>query len=414
MSSDLKALDPLFVRAQFPAPLWEWAFFENAGGVYVPRCVIERITAYMSECQVQPGTNFPLAAKALERMNAGHARMAAMIGAEPGEVIVGASTSINAYVLANALRPLWRQGDEVIVAIQNHEANSGPWRRLAASGIKVLDWPVHPETGTLDTGVLADLLSERTRLVAFPHVSNILGAINDVATITRIAHAAGAEVCVDGVAFAPHRAVDVKAWDVDYYLFSFYKIFGPHMGCLYGKMEKLVAAANQGHYFFADDDTTHKLNPAGPQHEMIASLAGIDDYFEALAGHHLGVPANDALSRQKRLFEMVAEHEAKLAARFLDFVNSRNDIHLLGPAEASRNARVATFSFTVRGRRSAEIPPRTAKHRVGVSNGHFYAKRLIEALGVEDPDDGVVRASIAQYNTLDEVDRLIEALEKAI
>ncbi len=414
MASDLKTLDPLFVRAQFPAPLWEWSFFENAGGVYVPRSVIERITAYMTECQVQPGSNFPLAAKAQERMNAGHARMAAMIGAEPGEVIIGASTSINAYVLANALRPLWDDGDEVIVAIQNHEANSGPWRRLAAGGIKMLDWPVHPETGMLDTAVLSNLLGERTRLVAFPHVSNILGAINDVPAITRMVHAAGAEVCVDGVAFAPHRAVDVKAWDVDYYLFSFYKIFGPHMGCLYGKMEKLVAAANQGHYFFADDDTTHKLNPAGPQHEMIASLQGIDDYFEALAGHHLKSPANDPLSRQRNLFDLVAAHEEKLARRFLDFVNSRDDIRLLGPADASLATRVATFSFTVEGRRSAEIPPLTAKHRVGVSSGHFYAKRLVEALGIVDANDGVVRASMAQYNTLDEVDRLVEALDAAL
>jgi selenocysteine lyase/cysteine desulfurase len=387
MAGDLKTLDPLFVRAQFPAPLWEWSFFENAGGIYVPRSVIERITAYMTECQVQPGSNFPLAAKAQERMNAGHARMAAMIGAEP---------------------------DEVIVAIQNHEANSGPWRRLAAGGIKMLDWPVHPETGMLDTAVLSNLLGERTRLVAFPHVSNILGAINDVPAITRMVHAAGAEVCVDGVAFAPHRAVDVKAWDVDYYLFSFYKIFGPHMGCLYGKMEKLVAAANQGHYFFADDDTTHKLNPAGPQHEMIASLQGIDDYFEALAGHHLKSPANDPLSRQRNLFDLVAAHEEKLARRFLDFVNSRDDIRLLGPADASLATRVATFSFTVEGRRSAEIPPLTAKHRVGVSSGHFYAKRLVEALGIVDANDGVVRASMAQYNTLDEVDRLVEALDAAL
>ena len=414
MTRDMKALDPLFVRGRFPAPLWEWAFFENAGGVYVPNSVIERITAYMSQCQVQPGSNFPLAAKAQDRMNTGHARMAAMIGADEDEVVIGPSTSINAYVLAQALRPLWSDGDEVIVAIQNHEANSGPWRRLAASGIKVLDWPVHPETGTLDTAALAGLLSDRTRLVALPHVSNILDAINDAKAIAKLVHDAGAEVCVDGVAFAPHRAVDVRDWDVDYYLFSFYKIFGPHMGCLYGKRDKLVRAANQGHYFFADDDTTHKLNPAGPQHEMIAALQGIDDYFEALAAYHLAAPANDALARQRRLFELIGRHEEELSRRFLDFVNGRDDIRLLGPASADRNTRVATFSFTIEGRRSADIPALLARQHVGVSSGHFYAKRLVEALGVANADDGVVRASMAHYNTLDEVDRLIEALDRAL
>ena len=221
MKSITKPLDPLFVRGQFPAALWKWAFFESAGGSYVPKSVIERLTAYMSENQVQPGTYFPGAAKALERMNFGHTLMAAMIGANPNEVVIGPSSSINIYVLANALRSLWDEGSEVIVAVQNHEANSAPWRRLSDTGIKVLDWPVLPETGTLDIKVLENLLSDRTRLVTFPHVSNILGAINNIQAITNLVHKTGAQVCVDGVACAPHRALDVKGWNVDYYVFSF-------------------------------------------------------------------------------------------------------------------------------------------------------------------------------------------------
>ena len=409
-----KPLDPLFVRSQFPAAVWEWTFFESAGGSFVPRSVIDRLTTYMSETQVQPGDYFPGAAKAMKRMDTGHATMAAMIGADVDEVVVTASTSINAYVLANALRPLWDDGDEVIVAIQNHEANSGPWRRLAERGIKVLDWPVHPETGMLDLAVLENLLSDRTRLVAFPHVSNIVGAINDVPAITQAVHKAGAQVCVDGVAFAPHRVVDVKGWDVDYYLFSFYKVFGPHMGCLYGKREHLVAAANQGHFFFEDDDTSHKLNPAGPQHEMIASLQGIDDYFEALAGHHLDPVPNDALTRQKKLSALIADHEAMLARRFLEFLNSKSNVRLIGPSDGNQHVRVPTFSFTVEGRASAELPPLMAEQRIALSSGHFYAKRLIEAIGIEDADDGVVRASMAHYNTLEEVDRLTAALDKVL
>lgn len=414
MTSKKTELDLDFVRAQFPAACWDWAFFENAGGSYVPNTVIERLTAYMSETQVQPGPNFPVAAKAQERMDAGHARMAAMIGAAPNEVVITPSTSLNAYVLANALRRLWRPGDEVVVAIQNHEANSGAWRRLEEFGIKILDWPVHPETGSLDVDLLDRLLTERTRLVAFPHVSNILGEINDVEAITRKAHDAGAMVCVDAVAYAPHRAVDVKAWDVDFYLYSFYKIFGPHMGCLYGKFELLEAAVNQSHYFFAADDIAHKLNPAGPQHEMIASLSGISDYLDAVADHHLAEPPNDPLARSRAVFELFADHEERLAVRFAEFLASKPGVRVIGPAGGAKRDRVATFSFVTDQHRSAALPPLTLADRVGLSNGHFYAKRLIEAVGIEDADDGVVRASMAHYTSDDDLDKLIGVLDRAL
>lgn len=414
MASKSKSLDLDFVRTQFPPTCWQWSFFENAGGSYVPNAVIERLTDYMRETQVQPGPNFPVAAKAQARMDDGHARMAAMIGAASDEVVITASTSLSAYILANALRPQWQAGDEIIVAVQNHEANSGPWRRLAEFGLKILDWPVHPETGTLDPALLDNLLTERTRLVAFPHVSNILGEINDVAAITRRVHEAGALVCVDAVAYAPHRAIDVKAWDVDFYLFSFYKIFGPHMGCLYGKKDLLVAAANQGHYFFADDDTAHKLNPAGPQHEMIASLTGIADYIDALAEHHLDSPPNDPHARTAAVFDLFADHEARLAARVADFLASKPSVRLIGPATGAKAKRVATFSFTTDKHSAAAVPPLTAAEWVGLSNGHFYAKRLIEAIGIADADDGVVRASMAHYTSDEDVDRLIKALDPVL
>lgn len=407
-------LDLEFVRAQFPAACWEWSFFENAGGSHVPNSVIERLTAYMTESQVQPGPNFPVAAKAQARMDDGHARMAAMLGADADEIIITPSTSYSVYVLAQALRPGWTAGDEIIVAIQNHEANSGPWRRLAEFGLKILDWPVHPETGSLDPALLDSLLTDRTRLVAFPHVSNILGEINDVPAIARKVHDAGAAVCVDAVAYAPHRAIDVKTWDVDFYLFSFYKIFGPHMGCLYGKREHLVGAKNQGHYFFADDDTIHKLNPAGPQHEMIASLAGIADYLDALAEHHLPSPPNDPRARAAAVFDVIADHETRLAARFLDFLNAKPGIRLIGPASADKRRRVATFSFTVDNRKAGELPPLTAAEWIGLSNGHFYAKRLVEAVGVTDADDGVVRASMAHYTSAEDVDKLIGVLDRVL
>ncbi|PIW27638.1 MAG: hypothetical protein COW30_09800 [Rhodospirillales bacterium CG15_BIG_FIL_POST_REV_8_21_14_020_66_15] len=411
-----RSLDLPFVRAQFPDACFNdgWAFFENAGGSYVPKSVVARMTAYMSECQVQPLAPYPKSQLAARRMAEGHTAMAAMIGAEPGEVVIGPSTSMNVYVLTQALRPLWRTGDEVIVAVLNHEANSSPWRRLAEFGIVVKDWPVDAETGALRTDMLDALLTDRTRLVAFPHVSNITGDINDVAAITKQVHAAGAMVCVDGVAYAPHRAIDVKAWDVDFYLYSFYKVMGPHIGCLYGKRDRLLEARGQGHLFFAEDDVQHKLNPAGPNHETIAALAGIADYFEALAAHHFDQPANTLHARAAQVFGLIAAHEQKLAETFLDFTLNRPGLRLLGRHSAGANDRAPTFSFTVEGKSSAEVVAALTTQKVACWNGDFYAPRLLQAVGVTDTTDGVVRTSMAHYNTEEEVGRLVGALDQTI
>ncbi|MBI2587028.1 MAG: aminotransferase class V-fold PLP-dependent enzyme, partial [Rhodospirillales bacterium] len=287
-----EALDLDFVRGLYPARCWEWAFFENAGGSYVPESVIQRVTAYMRETQVQPGASFAASATAAERMALGQRLMAEMVGADTDEIIIGPSTTINVYVLANALKPLIGPEGEIIVTNLDHEANIGAWRRLAERGVTVREWRVDPATGELRVNDLDRLLNGNTRLVCFSHCSNILGGINDVAAIVRHIHDAGAMACVDGVAFAAHRALDVKALDVDFYALSFYKLFGPHLAMMYGKREHLLKARTQNHFFIADDDIPLKLNPGGPNHEFTAALAGVAVYFEALATHHLSRPPN--------------------------------------------------------------------------------------------------------------------------
>lgn len=402
-------LDTNFVRAQFPQNHWHWAFFENAGGAFVPYSVIQRMTEYMTENQVQPGYPAGPSTQAKQRMDAGHHLMAEMIGAAMDEVTVSASTSINVYVLAQALRPLWQAGDEILVSNLNHEANSGPWRRLQEFGLKIVEWPVTTDAG-LDMAALPALLSERTRLVAFPHVSNITGELNDVPGITRMAHEQGALVCVDGVAAAPHRAVEAKEWDVDFYLFSFYKVFGPHLGCLYGKRDHLLEARGQYHYFFPEDDLLHKLNPAGPNHESMAALVGISDYFDTLALHH-GLEITDKFERTRQLYQLFIEHEELLARRFADWANSKERVRIIGPATGDRNLRVPTFSLLLDGVPSADAARKAAELGVAIGFGHFYAKRLLESLGIADTQDGVLRCSMAHYNTLEEVDRLTSALD---
>lgn len=404
-------LDLDFVRSQFPASRWEWAFFENAGGAFVPSSVIQRMGSYMSETQVQPGYPASPSMDALARMEEGHNRMAQFIGVEPDLITISASTSINIYVLAQALLPLWQAGDEIVVSSLNHEANSGPWRRLSAQGLKIVEWRADPVTALHNTESLAPLLNERTRLVALPHVSNITGCINDIASITRMAHNVGVKVCVDGVAYAPHRALELDEWDVDFYAFSFYKVFGPHLGCLYGKRESLLELRGQYHYFFPEDDLLHKLNPAGPNHESIAALAGIADYFDALANHHFTSAPATFPERVQAVYGLISQHEFNLAERLLDYLDSRKDIHLLGVSNASESLRVPTFSFTIEGANSAEIPAIVAQRRIAIGSGHFYAKRLLDSLKPALGEKGVVRCSMAHYNTMQEVDSLIEALE---
>ncbi len=228
--------DMAFVRAQFPAfsePTLEGhAFFENAGGSYACGPVIDRLHEYYRRLKVQPHYAFAASAEAGEWMDASRTRLAHYLGVSASEVHFGPSTSQNSYVLAQAIRALLRPGDEVIVTNQDHEANSGAWRRLASYGATVREWRVDPSTGLLDVRQLDELLSPRTRLLAFPHASNVVGHINPVEDICARAHAAGALTVVDGVSWAPHGLPDVRALKADVYLFSLYKTYGPHQGLM--------------------------------------------------------------------------------------------------------------------------------------------------------------------------------------
>ncbi len=406
-------LDLNFIRSLYPEPCWKRAFFENAGGSYVPDSVIEWVNAYMRETQVQPGANYEASATAAERINDGQRLMSEMIGANPDEIIIGSSTSMNVYVLANALGGLFEPGDEIIVTNLDHEANIGAWARLAERGMVIREWSVNPDTERLEPETLDALLSDKTRLVCFSHCSNILGGTNDVAGITSQVHAAGAMVCVDGVAHVPHRAVDVKALGVDFYLLSPYKMYGPHLGLMYAKREHIERAPGQNHYFL-DNRIPLKLNPGGPNHEFTAALRGIADYFETLAAHHLNHPPNTFKARVDAMFGLMEAQEETLAERFVDYVTSKPNVRLFGPKTGEAALRVPVFSFTVKDRSSAEISAQLATSGVAIGQGDFYAPRLLQAFGIPDTNDGVLRASMVHYNTLDEVDRLIEALDGVI
>ncbi len=406
-------LDLDFVRAQFPAfaspVLSTHAFFENAGGSYPCRHVVDRLTRFYTDRKVQPYGPYPGAQAGGAEMDEARSRLAAMMGVAGQEVSFGPSTSANTYVLAQAVRAWLRgTGGAVVVTNQDHEANSGVWRRLAEDGIEVREWQVDPETGSLDPAALAGLLSDgRVRLVCFPHCSNVIAEINDVAAICALARAAGARTVVDGVSYAPHGFPDVPGLGCDVYLFSAYKTYGPHQGIMVLREGFGMELPGQGHYF--NHATLYKRHtPAGPDHAQIAACAGMADYIDALAAHH-GV-GGDAQARNRGVHDLMRAQEVAVIQPLLDYLAGRNDVRLIGPRDAARRA--PTVAVELAG---AAEPVSEALGRQGIAcwAGDFYAVRPLSALGI-DLDKGVLRMSSVHYTTAAEVTRLIAALDRVL
>ncbi|WP_111734682.1 aminotransferase class V-fold PLP-dependent enzyme [Roseovarius amoyensis] len=405
------ALDTDFVRGQFPAfsepSLAGQAFFENAGGSYTCAPVIARLDRYYRQRKVQPYGPFDASRLAGEEMDEARTRLAAMLGVATDELSFGPSTSQNTYVLAQAFRQWMSPGEAIVVTDQDHEANSGPWRRLADSGIEVREWRVDRNTGLLRLEDLENLLDERVRLVCFPHCSNIVGAINPVVGITAAAHAAGAFVCVDGVSYAPHGFPNPGQMGPDIYLFSAYKTYGPHQGIMTIRRELGQMLPNQAHWFNAD--TLYKrFTPAGPDHAQVAACAGIADYFDALAEHHR--IAGDAATRTSGVHDLFRAHEISLLQPVLDFLSARNDVRLIGPRDAT--LRAPTVAVELQGP-GAEAAARLAEHGIMAGGGDFYGVRPLKAMGI-DPDKGVLRLSFVHYTTRDEIDQLLNALDAVL
>ncbi|KAA0916591.1 aminotransferase class V-fold PLP-dependent enzyme [Aquicoccus porphyridii] len=404
-------LDIEFVRAQFPAfevpSLEGQGFFENAGGSYTSRFVIDRLTRFYRERKVQPYGPYEASRLGGEEMDEARARLAAMLGVEGDELSFGPSTTQNTYVLAQAFRQWMKPGEAIVVTDQDHEANIGPWRRLAEDGIEIREWKIDPETGHLDPAALEHLLDENVRLVCFPHCSNVVGEVNPVTEITAMAHAAGAFVCVDGVSYAPHGFPNVGELGPDIYLFSAYKTYGPHQGIMVIRRELGAQLPNQAHYFNAG--TLYKrFTPAGPDHAQVAACAGMVDYVDALAEHH-GI-GGSVSERASAVHDMMRAHEVRLLQPLLDALRGRNDLRVLGPDRAEMRAPTVAVALREPG---IEAARRLAGHGIMAGGGDFYAVRALEAMGVE-PRHGVLRLSFVHYTSADEVDRLIGALEREL
>ena len=406
-------LDLDFVRAQFPAftspVLSTHAFFENAGGSYPCVQVVDRLTRFYTDRKVQPYGPYPGAAAGGAEMDEARDRLAAMMGVGRTEVSFGPSTSANTYVLAQAVRQ-WLAGTDgaVVVTDQDHEANSGVWRRLAEAGIEVREWQIDRETGSLEVSALAALLADgRVKLVCFPHCSNVIAEINDVAAICAMARDAGARTVVDGVSYAPHGFPDIPALGCDVYLFSAYKTYGPHQGIMVLREAFGMALPGQAHYF--NQATLYKRHtPAGPDHAQIAACAGMADYVDALAAQH-GV-TGDAAARNRGVHDLMRVQEVAVIQPLLDYLAGRNDVRLLGPRSAA--ARAPTVAVEL-NRVAEPVSQELGLNGIACWAGDFYAVRPLAALGI-DREKGVLRMSAVHYTTAGEVDQLIAALDRVL
>jgi cysteine desulfurase family protein (TIGR01976 family) len=396
------------VRAAFPALQSGWAFFDNAGGSQVLGTVADRVRDYLLTTSVQTGASYELSQLATARVAEARAAIARLVNANrPEEVVLGPSTTVLMRFLALSMAHRFRPGDEIVVTDFDHESNIGPWLTLEERGVVIRTWRIDPQTREIDLAGLDALLGPRTRLVCVTHCSNILGTINPVRAIADCVHAAGAELCVDAVAFAPHRAVDVQAFGADYYVFSFYKTYGPHFAVLWGRHDRLLELEGLYHYFYGRDKVPMKLEPGNTNYELAWGCVGIVDYLDGLGG---GTGDRAAI---ERAFDAIAAHEEAIGERLLGWLRARNDVTIVGRPESDRARRVPTISFKVDGRDSGAIVRQVDPHRIGIRHGDFHSRRLVEALGMADAS-GVVRVSMVHYNTLEEVDRLVRVLDEAI
>ncbi|MDB0012571.1 aminotransferase class V-fold PLP-dependent enzyme [Paracoccaceae bacterium] len=402
-------LDCAFVRSQFPAfseaALQGQAFFENAGGSYTCQQVIDRLFRFYTQRKVQPYGAYAASGLGGAEMDEAGARLSAMMGVAAEELSFGPSTTQNTYVLAQAFRAFLAKGDAIIVTNQDHEANSGAWRRLEDAGIIVKEWVLNALTGQLDIADLENLLDQDVKLVCFPHCSNVVGQVNPVAQIVALIHANGSFACVDGVSYAPHGLPNLAELGADIYLFSSYKTYGPHQGIMVVREALARQLPNQGH-FFNSDYLSKRFTPAGPDHAQIAACAGMADYIDALYDAHF-MAAAVPVKRAEAVHDLMRAHEQSLLQPVLDLLRAKNAVRLLGSDKAENRAPTVAIDLGTSARPMAKA---LAARGIMAGDGDFYANRALRAMGV-DPNQGVLRLSFVHYTNQAEIDKLLNALD---
>ncbi|KAK5945532.1 hypothetical protein PMZ80_002737 [Knufia obscura] len=395
--------DVAAARAAFPALGQKQVFMDNAGGAQVLKSVIDSITTYLTTTNVQLGASYPVAQTSTALFSAGHAAGATYINAKPEEVVFGPSTTQMFRNVSVALKT--QPGDELVISKLDHEANIASWVQLAEWKGLTVKWWVPSQNTTSNPKLIPEdlkkLLSDKTRLVTCTHTSNILGSVTDIAPLAKVIHETSprAMFCVDAVAYAPHVSIDVKQLGIDFYSFSWYKVYGPHVAMLYVSEKAQKELVSLGHYFKPGKTLEEMLGLAAANYECVQAVPEIVSYLQKVGW--------DAISKQEEEIQEV----------LLSFLRSKPDIiKIYGEPSSDRRLRVPVISFRIKGHSSlAVIDAVEAKSRYGCRNGHFYSKRLCDdVLGIRDSDDGVIRCSLLHYNTREEVQGLVKVLDEII
>ncbi len=396
------------VRSRFPAlsrrdGQHPAAYLDGPGGTQVPQTVIDAMAGVLTDGVSNLGGGFGASNLAEEVVANGRSAMADFFNADPSEIAFGQNMTSLTFAISRALATTWEPGDAVVLTSLDHDANFTPWVRAAQdAGVEVRVAEFDPVTGTLDPGAIAQLLDDRVRLVAVCLAANSIGTLVDVASVCAAAHEFGALVYVDAVHAGPHHLIDVRELACDFLVASAYKFFGPHTGILFGHLDHL-ASVDAYKVRPAPSDPPGKWETGTQSFESIAGVAAAVDYLASLG--------ESGASRRQLLqsaFARIHDHEMELSRRFLNGLASMERVRLYGVPTAGSD-RVATFAIGVEGMRAEAVAGLLTAAGLYVWSGNYYAVNVMDRFGV-DEQGGLVRIGFVHYNTVDEVDRVLEAL----
>lgn len=397
-------LDVASIRSHFPALTQsDCIYADNAGGTQVLASVIDYVSNYYTRTNAQLGGLYGISKSSASEVQRGATSGAEFINASANEVVFGSSTTQLFTNLSLALDV--KPGDELVLSQMDHEANISPWVRLASiHGLKIVPWRVRNDTQELHLSDLQQLLNEKTRLVTLTHSSNMLGTINPIKEVASFVHShSSAQILVDGVAYAPHRRIDVKDLDVDFYCFSWYKVYGPHIAMLYASENAQKRLTSLGHYFHTGKDLGTYLGLAGGAYEMQSSIPVVVEYLKSLGGGNL-----------ESTFNLIKQHEEEMQSIIMGYMLSKPDTYTIyGSQSMSGSDRMPLISFTVKNRPCSEIVAEIHKRsKFAVRNGHMYSKRLMDQLGCDE--EYAIRVSLCHYNSVEEAKEFVTLLDTIV
>ena len=410
-----KAFDSAWVRQQFPSLKLQVlgrpaAFLDGPAGTQAPKQVMDAVQNYFLTANANTYGAFASSRRNDAMVASARRAMADFFNCDSNEVVFGQNMTTITFALARAIGREMKPGDEIVVTTLDHDANVAPWRALEEKGVVIRQVDIRESDCTLDLDDLKRKITAKTKLVAVGYASNMVGTINPVAEITKLAHAAGALMFIDAVHFAPHGLINVKALDCDFLACSPYKFFGPHMGTLYGKREHLERF--KPYKVRPATDVPPECWETGTQvQELIAGIAAAVDYIAEL-GRHCDSTAKSRREALPAAYRATHQYETGLLTRLIAGLQAIPGMRIFGITDAKRfDERCSTLSFRLGDHHPTKIAAFLGDRGIFTWDGNFYALNLSERLGVEQ-HGGVLRVGLVHYNTAEEVDRLLAALHE--